>query len=75
MLAEESVETWVDAFDSVDSIPVKVELEFPLKTYTWTGYMHLESLESGVANAGRATLNVSMQSDGEMVRTVTPVTP
>ncbi|CDM56286.1 MULTISPECIES: phage tail tube protein [Rhizobium] len=75
VLAAESVETWLDAFDSIDSIPVKVEWEFPAKTITWTGAMHLESVEAGAANAGRATLNVSMQSDGEMVRTVTPVTP
>lgn len=75
VLAQESVETWLDAFDNVDSVPVKVEWEFPLKTITWTGFMHLESVEAGAANAGRATLNVSMQSDGEMVRTVTPATP
>lgn len=75
VLAEESVEVWLDAFDNLESVPVKVEWEFPAKTITWTGAMHLESLEAGAANAGRATLNVSMQSDGEMVRTVTPVTP
>nr|CAD6411116.1 phage tail protein [Rhizobium sp. Q54] len=75
VLASESVETWLDAFDSIDAIPAKVEWEFPTKTITWTGAMHLESVEAGAANAGRATLNVSMQSDGEMVRTVTPAAP
>ncbi len=75
VLAEQSVETWLDGFDSIDSVPAKVEWEFPNKTITWTGSMHIESLEAGAANAGRATLNVSMQSDGEMVRTVTPATP
>jgi len=75
VLAEESVETWLDAFDNVESVPAKVEWEFPTKTITWTGFMHVESLEVGAANAGRATQNVSMQSDGEMVRVVTPVTP
>jgi hypothetical protein len=75
VLASESVETWLDAFESIESVPVKVEWEFPAKTITWTGAMHLESVEAGAANAGRATLNVSMQSDGEMVRVVTPVTP
>ena len=72
VLAAQSVEVWLDAFDSIDAIPVKVEWEFPAKTVTWTGAMHLESVEAGAANASRATLNVSMQSDGEMVRTVTP---
>lgn len=75
VLASESVETWLDAFENLESVPVKVEWEFPAKTITWTGSMHLESIEAGAANAGRATLNVSMQSDGEMVRTVTPAAP
>jgi hypothetical protein len=75
VLASESVETWLDAFESIDSVPVKVEWEFPSKTITWTGSMHIENVEAGAANAGRATLNVSLQSDGEMVRVVTPVTP
>jgi hypothetical protein len=70
VLAEESVEDWLDAFENVNSVPVKVELEFPTKTITWTGYMHVESLEMGAANGGRATNNVSMQSDGEMTRVV-----
>jgi hypothetical protein len=72
VLAAESVETWLDAFDDIDSVPVKIEWEFPAKTVTWTGNMHIESLESGATNGQRATLNVSMQSDGEMVRVVTP---
>lgn len=75
VLAEQSVETWLDGFDSIEAVPAKVEWEFPTKTITWTGFMHIESLEAGAANAGRASLNVSMQSDGEMVRTVTPATP
>lgn len=72
VLAAESVETWLDAFDSLDAVPVKVEWEFPAKTITWTGSMHIETLESEAPNAQRATLTVSMQSDGEMVRVVTP---
>lgn len=69
VLASESVDTWLEAFESVDSIPVKVEWEFPAKTITYTGLMHVESLEVGAPRTGRATLNVSMQSDGEMART------
>lgn len=75
VLASESVDTWLDAFDSIDSIPAKVEWEFPAKTITWTGRMHVESMEVGANNGQRATNNVSLQSDGEMVRVVTPVTP
>lgn len=72
VLAAESVETWLDAVDSLESVPVKIEWEFPAKTITWTGAMHLESIEAGASNGQRATLNVSMQSDGQMVRVVTP---
>lgn len=72
VLASESVETWLDAFEDVDSVSVKVEWEFPAKTITWTGFMHLESFEVGAENAQRATAAVSLQSDGEMVRVVTP---
>lgn len=70
VLAEQSVEAWLDAWESPDSIPVKAELEFPAKTYTWTGSMHVETVEVGApSNTGRVTGNFSLQSDGEMVRT------
>ncbi|MGU3577096.1 phage tail tube protein [Brucellaceae bacterium C25G] len=72
VLASESVDTWLDAFESIDSVPVKVEWEFPAKTITWTGNMHIESMEVGANNGQRATNNVSLQSDGEMVRVVAP---
>lgn len=71
VLAEESVEVWLDAFDSVESVPVKVIWEFPATTITWTGSMHLESFETTAPNARRVTATVSMQSDGKMVRVVT----
>jgi hypothetical protein len=72
VLAEESVETWLDAFDDVDSVPVKVEWEFPAKKITWTGRMHVENFEAGAQDGRRVTGNVSMQSDGKMTRVVTP---
>lgn len=69
VLASESVVTWFDAWESIESIPVKIEYEFPATTYTYTGRMHVESLEQGAPNGRRVTQNVSLQSDGEMVRT------
>lgn len=71
VLAASSVLTWLDAYDSTDSVPVKVEVEFSSGTVTFTGNMHVESLELGAEQGGRVTLNVSMQSDGELVRTDT----
>lgn len=75
VLASESVDAWLEGVESIESIPVKVEWEFPAKTITWTGFMHIESMEVGANNGQRATNNVSLQSDGEMVRVTTPVTP
>lgn len=71
VLAAGSVVTWLDAYEKTDSVPVKVEVEFSGGSVTWTGKMHIESLELGAEQGGRVTLNVSMQSDGELVRTDT----
>jgi hypothetical protein len=70
VLAAESVETWLDAWESVDSVPVKIEIEFPAKTITWTGLMHVSSLNPSTEQGGRVTMSVELQSDGELVRTV-----
>jgi len=72
VLASQSIETWLDAAESIDSVDVKVEIEFPATTYTYTGKMQVESLEIGANNGERATINISMQSDGEMVRASNP---
>lgn len=72
VLASESVEAWLDAWEDDESVPVKVELVFPAKTITWTGLMHIATFTSGAEQGSRATANVEMQSDGEMTRVVTP---
>jgi hypothetical protein len=73
ILAAESVETWLDAFESVESINVTIEIEFPAKTIRWVGAMHLSTFTPASEQGGRVTAAVEMQSDGEMVRSV--VTP
>lgn len=75
LMAQESVETWLDAWESVESVPAKIEWEFPAKTITWTGSVHVETVEASAPNGRRVTSNISMQSDGEMVRVVTPAGP
>lgn len=75
VLASESVDTWIEGFESIESIPAKIEWEFPAKTITWTGRVHIESMEVGANNGERATNNVSLQSDGVMTRVTTPATP
>jgi hypothetical protein len=71
VLASESVETWLDAWENVESVPVQIEWEFPAKTITWEGNMHVESFETTAPNGQRVTVSVSMQSDGPMTRVVT----
>jgi tail tube protein len=72
VLASESVEDWLDAWEDADSIPVKVEIEFATKTITWTGLMHVATFTTGAEQGGRVTANVEMQSDGELTRAVSP---
>lgn len=72
VLASESVEDWLDAWEDDESIPVKVEVEFAAKTITWTGLMHVATFTTGAEQGGRVTANVEMQSDGELTRVVTP---
>jgi len=71
VLAAESVKTWLAGYESTDSVPVKIEVEFSTGIITWTGLFHIESLELGAQQGQRVTLNVSMQSDGELARTDT----
>lgn len=74
VLAFESTDTWDAAWQSLESVPARIEIEWPLKTVIWTGRLHIESMELGATNGTRATLNVTMQSDGEFIRTETPAT-
>lgn len=72
IVAESSIDAWLEAWESSDSVPVKVELAFAARTIVWTGRMHIETAELGKpSNTGRVTGNFSLQSDGEMVRTET----
>lgn len=71
VMAAESVEVWMNAFEDTDSVPVKVEIEFPLITYTYTGLMHVANVVFGAEQGGRVTANVELQSDGELARTLT----
>jgi predicted secreted protein len=70
VLAAESAPDWFDAFESTESISVKIEIEFELVTYVYTGLMHIAEMALGAEQGGRVTNNVSMQSDGELVRTL-----
>lgn len=70
VMAAESADDWMDAFESTSSISVKVEIEFPAVTWTYTGKMHISSMTLSAEQGGRVTNNVEMQSDGELVRSM-----
>lgn len=73
VLAASSVETWLDAYDSTESVSVKVEVEFSTGTVTFTGRMHLSQMTLGAEQGGRVTIQVEMQSDGALTRASTIV--
>ncbi|MDK1372952.1 MULTISPECIES: phage tail tube protein [unclassified Sinorhizobium] len=73
VLAEESVEDWLSAYNSTAPVPVKIVLTLSTETIEWVGTMHVASLNIEAEQGGRVTLNVEMQSDGEMVQAITPV--
>jgi hypothetical protein len=70
--AAESVPTWNDAWQSVDSVPAQIEIEFSTGTLTYTGLFQVDELAFTAEQAARVTLAVNMQSDGEVVDTWTP---
>jgi hypothetical protein len=70
VMAAESAADWMDAFESTSSVSVKVEIEFPLVTWTYTGKMHISSMTLAAEQGGRVSNNVEMQSDGELVRSM-----
>lgn len=65
--AAQSVGDWNAAWNSVESVPAKVEIEFSTGTLVYTGMFQVDNLAFGAEQAGRVTLNVNMQSDGQIV--------
>ena len=75
VLAEESAGTWLDAYENSEPVPVKITLTLSTEIITWTGFMHIASLTIGAEQGGRVNLDVDLQSDGELLKTITPVAP
>ena len=62
--AAESVPAWDIAAMATDSVPMKVEIEFPVGMKTITGRFHVDSEAFGADAGGRVTLAINAQSDG-----------
>lgn len=70
VLAEESLQLWLTAFNSVESYPVEIELVLSgTASFVWTGLMQVSSATVSGEQGGRISLSVEMQSDGELVGT------
>lgn len=70
--AAESINDWNEAFQSIESVPAMVEIEFSTGTLSYEGLFQVDNLTFGAEQAGRVTLSVNMQSDGEVIDTWTP---
>lgn len=73
--AAQSVQAWNLAWQSTNSVPARIEIEFSTGTLVYEGMFQVESLAFSAEQAGRVTLAVSMQSDGEIVDSWEPTTP
>lgn len=71
VLAAASVATWLEAYESAESISVKIEVQFSSGTVTFTGKAHLASFGLGAEQGGRVTVSVEMQGDGALASTST----
>nr|WP_278520725.1 phage tail tube protein [Brucella anthropi] len=72
VLAAEAIPTWSAARQNMDGVNCRVEVEFSSGKLIYVGKFKFESFEIGAENGGRVTINVSMQSDGEVTETWTP---
>lgn len=72
VLVEASVSTWLDAWENVEPVTVKVEWVFPGNTITWIGNMQVDSFKVTATDGETVKASVSMKSDGEMVRSKSP---
>jgi hypothetical protein len=72
VFAAESVERWLAAYESNESVECQVEVEFSTGVLLFQGHFHLETWTLGAEQGGRVTIDVSMPSDGEITGTWTP---
>ena len=70
VLAADAVPVWQEFFESDTSKNCRVELwRAGAKVGTYAGKFHLETLEIGATKGERATINVTLQSDGAVAYT------
>lgn len=65
--AAESVRDWNAAYQNLESVDARIEIEFSTGTLAYTGLFQVDNLAFGAEQAGRVTLGINMQSDGPIV--------
>lgn len=74
VLAAESVSVWEDAFNTIESVNVLIEIEFPISppgTIRYLGAAHLATYNITGNRGEKVTAQIELQADGEL----TPYTP
>lgn len=71
VMARESLDEWRDAFETTDTVTVRIQVEGNLAAGGghWDGEFHLTSFEPGATRGERSTVSIEMQSSGPLVWT------
>ena len=73
VLAKSALPLWEDAFEGIEPTSVKVVFVWKNdETTTYTGKMHVSSLEISADLGDKVQISVSMESDGPLERTESP---
>lgn len=75
VLAAEAYDTWQSAWDTINSVNVMIEEEFPSSPpglITYLGRAHLSTFNKGANRGEKVTVNVELVADGALTR-ISPV--
>ena len=76
ILAAEALDDWWEAFNSTESINARIYIGKPTDTANgryWQGKIHVTGFEVTGERGGKANVNVSIASDGELIlQTIAP---
>lgn len=71
VIAMESLDTWMEAFDKTDPVPAKLRAKWPSGyTMTWTGKFHVTQVELQGNRGQRGQITVNLASHGKIDRAV-----
>jgi hypothetical protein len=72
LLASESVDAWLDAYNATTSTSVQIEIDMGVNKFTLVGDAHLDNWSISTEQGGRVSVSISMQSDGAPTITFAP---